>query len=177
MFQVINRSPGRILPALSILTCVFAFCTLPALAQERLPVNVCEVVSHPEKYKSRIVQIAGALLAGRHGIDLAGRCRNPPSIDSICVVLSGQLNTPQVPFKSDRLPIETLASAERLLREQGTGFSGRAIIEGQVFVAPDQSGFCSNNNYRVMLVAKELISYEVRRTTPESQGADTEKKR
>lgn len=82
---------------------------------------------------------------------------------------AGELNAPSVEFSTDGSPLRILAEADRSLRDQQTGFRSTAVIEGRIFVAKEgHAGFCAENAFRVLMVAKELIGFS---TSPVSDAA------
>jgi hypothetical protein len=131
--------------------------------------TVCDVATEPAKYQGHLIQVQGELSAGTHSMALLSEsCATVEDKRraEICIVTTAFPSAPSVNFKSDSLPLEILAAAERELREQKTGFRGEALVQGQLFVAPPSGGFCHANRYHLMLVVKELNSYSTTRRYP-----------
>lgn len=140
--------------------------------QSSEPITVCDLLSDLTRHDGRELLVRGEFYVGVHGIALINdNCKltNKDERVSICVQSSSGPGAPSVDFTTDLLPLEAFAQAERTLREAGTGFRGTAVIRGKLFVARSGRGFCHASSFRVLLVAKNLVSY-----SSESSG-DVEK--
>lgn len=143
-------------------------CLVSALrAQERSGVvTVCEVLSAPNKYSGRIVDVKGIFFSGRHGLFLLDRRCGSGLSDtsaSICVVGAGHLDAPPVSFITHQTPaLRAIGTSQRILQELDSHFVGSARLEGQIFFPlPGQKGFCANNESAAMVVVKAIKEYSV----------------
>jgi hypothetical protein len=128
------------------------------------PVDVCDLFADPARYHGRQLLVRGEFFSGRHGIALlryncaVARNKNV----SICVQDSLGPAATRVDFETVMLPLEIISETERKLREAETGFRGEAVIRGKLFVAPPGRGYCHLNNFQMLLVARELVSYSTK---------------
>lgn len=137
--------------------------------------DVCEVVRDLANRNGMDVVISGEFVASQHVVVLKGqKCSEQGKNRSVCVQWTSQQGSPKVEFLTNAGPLEAVATAARLLRDSGSGFTSSATIVGKLFVAPRGRGFCHANQYELMLVAKGLVEYRTR-TFRNSGGTATPK--
>ena len=138
--------------------------------QSGLPASVCDVFSNPSKYDGQFVRLSGDFFSGHNWGFVDNECRLESRITpAICIETSHDPTAPRVSFTTDRgaLNLVSTLTRELITRELTKEFRSRAVIEGQLFVAaPNRAGFCSGNQYRVMIVAKRLVSFSLDNAKP-----------
>jgi hypothetical protein len=170
----------------SLVTVIIAFSLAQTSAQQRgsAPLSVCDVLTGPQRFGKKIVEISADFRAGRHGADLFNdNCKfaKPNRLAAICITSAGNLDAPKVQFNTDPV-LRSVIALQRMAGDLDSAFHGSAVLEGQLFFEDEHGGvgFCASGFYPVLMVVKDVKRYclwrdggEARAGSNEASGPDS----
>jgi hypothetical protein len=182
MFPMMHnpKVPVKILLLLvaGILAAIFGGVLASGQQPANESLNVCDVLTNTHRYRHRVVEIRGELRVGRHGAGLVGEhCAAVKAnrVPAICITAAGDVNAPEVPFRSNTTILDPVLAFQRTLGELDGQFHSLAVLEGQLFFEDERGGvgFCHVNAYPALMVVKDIKYYSLwrARTAATTQGA------